>query len=75
MVAAGAADLFQIVVLSARADAFLAGSGARARGLFVAEENVLELVHAGVGEEKRGVVRGDERRRGHDAMSAGLKKL
>jgi len=36
MVAAGAADLFQIVVLSARADAFLAGSGARARGLFVA---------------------------------------
>ncbi len=52
----GEADVFQIVVLPARAHAFLRGRGPRVVALFEAKENVLELVHAGVGEEQRRVV-------------------
>ncbi len=68
------ADVFQIVVLAARAHAFLAGSGRLVVALLEAEENVLELVHPGVGEEQRGIIRRDERRAAHDAMAALLEK-
>ena len=37
-----------------------------------AEEGALELVHPGVGEEQRGVVLGDQRRAGHDAVAVTL---
>jgi hypothetical protein len=52
--AIGEADIFQIVVLAASADTFLAGGGTVVIALLEAEENVLELVHAGVGEEQGG---------------------
>ncbi len=47
----GEADIFQVVVLAAGADAFLRGGGAVVVAFFQAEKNVLELVHPGVGEK------------------------
>ena len=74
VVAAGEADVFEVVVLAAGADAFLRGGGAGVVALLGAEEDVLELVHAGVGEEQRGVVGGDERGGVHAAMLFAFEK-
>ena len=52
----GLADLVEIVVLAAGADAFLRRNGALIVALLVAEEDVLELVHPGVGEQQRRVI-------------------
>src|SRR5271168_2192963 len=70
MMAIGEADVFEVIVLAAGAEAFLAGCGGFVVALFKAEKNVLELVHPGVGEKQRGIVRGDERRTAHDAVAA-----
>ena len=70
VVAIGEADIFEVIVLAAGADAFLASGGAVVVALLEAEENILELVHAGVGEEQRGIVGGDERRAAHDFVAA-----
>ena len=61
--AIGEADVLQIVVFAAGAHAFLRRGGARVVALLDAEKNVLELVHPGVGEQQRGVVLRDQRRR------------
>ncbi len=74
VMAIGEADVFEVVVLAAGADAFLAGGGAVVVALLEAEENVLELVHPGVGEEQRGIVLRDERGAAHDAVAALLKE-
>ena len=60
--AAGEAYVLEVVVLATGADALLAGGGAGVGALVGAEEDVLELVHACVGEQQGGVVLGDERR-------------
>ncbi len=70
VVAARVADVFEVVVLAAGAHAFLRGGGARVVALLQAQEDVLELVHAGVGEQQRGVVGRDQRRAAHDAVAA-----
>ena len=70
VVAAGVADVFEIVVLAARAHAFLRGGGAGVIALFQAQEDVLELVHARVGEQQRGVVGGHQRRAADHAVAA-----
>ena len=57
VMAVGEADVFQVVVLAAGAHAFLRRRGARVVALLEAQENILELVHPGVGEQQRGVVR------------------
>ena len=75
VMAIGEADIFQVVVFAAGAHAFLAGGGAVVVAGFEAEENVLELVHAGVGEEQRGIVGWDERRAAHDLMAALFEKF
>ncbi|MCY1505640.1 hypothetical protein D9M68_398600 [compost metagenome] len=67
--ARGVADVFQVVVLAAGAHAFLAGGGAGVGALFQAEEAVLELVHAGVGEQQGRVVRRDQRAGGDAGMA------
>ncbi len=67
--AVGEADVFEIVVLAAGAHAFLRSRGPVVVALFQAEEDVLELVHARVGEQQRGIVLRDERRRMHLAVS------
>jgi len=62
-------------VLASGADALLRGSGPVVVAVFEAEEDVLELVHAGVGEEQSGVVVGDERGGVDTAVSFALKEL
>src|ERR1700690_1872504 len=73
--AVGEANILEVVVLAARANAFLARGGALIVAIFEAEENILELVHAGVGEEERGVVRRDERTAAHGAVAALLEEF
>jgi hypothetical protein len=43
--------------------------------LLETEENVLELIHSGVGEKQRGIVGRDERRAAHDAVAALFEKF
>ncbi len=57
--AVGEADILQVVMLAAGADALLRRGGAVVVALLEAEKDVLELVHARVGEEQGGIVRGD----------------
>jgi hypothetical protein len=52
VVAGGVADVLEVVVLAAGAHAFLRGGGAGVGALVEAEEDVLELVHACVGEQQ-----------------------
>ena len=61
VVAIGEAHVLKVVVLAAGAHALLRRGRAVVVALLDAEEDVLELVHAGVGEQQRGVVRRHER--------------
>src|SRR5919106_2584048 len=56
MVARGIADVLEVVVLAAGAQASLRGGRAAVGTLLLAEEHVLELHHARVDEEERRVV-------------------
>ena len=67
--AIGEADIFQVVVLAARAHALLRSRSARVIALLQPKEDVLELVHARIGEEQRRVVGRHQRRRVHFAVS------
>src|ERR1700738_3719960 len=69
------ADILQIVVLATRADAPLARSGADIVTLLLAQEHVLELDHAGIGEQQCGVISRNERARRHDRMAVLAEKL
>jgi hypothetical protein len=65
-------DVLQVIVLAADAHALLRGGRTRVVARLPAKEDVLELVHPGVGEEQRRVVVRDERRARHDAMALPL---
>ena len=65
VVPGGVADIVQVVVLAAGADAFLRRGGADVGPLLLAGEDVLELHHAGVGEHQRRVVARHQRRARH----------
>ena len=69
VMAAGAADVVEIVVFAAGADAFLGVGGAGVGAFFLAEEDRLELIHAGVGEEQRGIVLRDDGRGGNEGVA------
>ena len=58
--AGGVAHVLEIVVFAAGAHAALAGGGAHVVALVATQEAVLELHHAGIGEEQRRVVARDE---------------
>ena len=75
VMAIGEADVFEVVMFSAGANAFLAGRRGFVITLLEAEENVLELIHPGVGEKQSGIVGGDERRATHDAVTALFEKF
>src|SRR5579864_9132296 len=75
MVAARIADVFQVVVLAARAHTLLRCSRALVIALLLAQENFLKLVHAGVGEQQRRIVGRHQRRAGHEAVPAGTEKV
>ena len=69
VVSGGVADVFEVVVLAARANAALAGGSADVIALFLAEEKVLELDHAGIGEQEGGVVARHQRTGSDDRMT------
>ena len=69
VVARGVADIVEVVVLAARADAFLRAAGRRIRPGLEPGEDVLERHHAGVDEHQRRVVLRNERRRLHPRVS------
>ncbi len=75
VVARGVADVVQVVVLAAGADALLRRRGARVGTLVEAEEHVLELVHAGVREQQRRIVARHHRRRGDDGVALRFEEL
>src|SRR5262249_42010969 len=62
-------DVVQVVGLAAHPHALLRRRGAGVGALLLAQEHVLELVHARVGEEQRWIVVGDERRAGYDGVA------
>ena len=72
--ARGVADIVEVVVLAAGADAFLRRGRARIGPLLQAGENILELHHAGIGEHQRRVVARHERRRRHDFVTLARKE-
>ena len=69
------ADLFQVVVLAADADALLAVDRPGALRRPQSEEDVLELVHARVGEQQRLVAVRHDGRAGHEGVSFAEKEL
>ena len=56
VVARCVAHVFEVVVLAAGSHAALAAGGAHIRARLRAQERILELVHARIGEQQRGVV-------------------
>ena len=72
VMAGGAPDVLEVVVLAARPYALLAGRRAAAVAPLLAEEHALELHHARSGEEQGGIVAGDERRRAHARVPLAL---
>jgi hypothetical protein len=70
LVARGAAHVLQVIVLAPGAHALLRAGGAREGRLGLAGEEVLELVHPGVGEQQRRIVERDQRRAGRLLMAA-----
>ena len=71
MVARSIADIFEVIVLAACADAFLRCHGAVVAACLKAGEQVLELHHAGIGEHQRRVVLWHKRAGGHDLVAVG----
>ena len=68
MMPGGVADVFQIVVLAAGAHAFLRRGGALIGPLLQPGEDVLELHHAGIGEQQCRIVARNERARRDDLV-------
>ena len=74
-VAGGIADVVQIVMLAARADAFLRGGGARIGRLGRAREIVLERHHARIDEQQGRIVLRHQRRRVHLLVAVGREEV
>ncbi len=68
VVAVGEAHVFEVVVLASGAHALLRAGGAGVVALLGAQEDVLELVHARIGEQQGGVVGGEQRGAVHLAV-------
>ena len=72
MMAVGMPNVFEIVMLATHAHAFLAGSGPLVGPILVSEKDILELVHAGIGKQKRWILKGNQRCTGNDLMLVAL---
>src|SRR5260370_17788790 len=72
--ALGEADIFEVVVFATSAHAFLRRGGLVVLALFESEEDILELVHPGIGEEQGGVAMRHERGAAHAAMAFAFKE-
>ncbi len=75
VMARGAADVLEIIVLAARPDALLRGDRADVLPTLFPEEHTLELHHAGIREEEGRVLRGHEGRRADDGVAVALEIL
>ncbi len=75
VVARGVTDIFQIVVFTARTHAALRGGCTGIITLIEAKENILELVHPGVGKQQCGIVIGNQRAAGNYLMSFTMEKI
>jgi len=71
MVARGVADVLQVVVLAAGAHAALRRHRAGVGAFVLPREHVLELHHAGIGEQQGGVVARHQRAGGNDGVALG----
>ena len=69
------AHLFEVVVLARHAQALLGIGRTRIFAGRIAQKDVLELVHARIGEHQRGVALHDHRRRRHDHMAFALEEV
>ena len=65
MMPCGIPDIVEVVVLAARAYAFLCGHGARIRPLLQPREDILELHHPCIGEHQGRIIARHQRRRRH----------
>jgi len=63
------ADIVQIIVLPAGANALLRIGGTGIGTLFLAEEYRLELIHARVGKQQRRIILRNHRRAGHEGVA------
>ncbi len=68
-------DVVQVVVLTAGAHAFLARCSGVVGPPLASEKDVLELIHAGIDEEKRRVLGRNQRGALDDAMAAVFKEF
>jgi hypothetical protein len=68
-------DFFEVVMLAAYAEAFLAVDGASAGWSAQAEKYVLELVHTGVGKKQRLVANRNDRRTGDKFVVFDFEKI
>ena len=68
VMAGGAADIFQVIVLAAGTHALLGRCCAPVLPGFLAQENALELHHAGIGKHQRRIIVRNERRAFHYCM-------
>ena len=75
VVARRVADVVEVVVLAAGADALLGRRGPRVRTTLKPREDVLELHHPGVGEHQRRVVARHQRARGDDLVALAPEEL
>ena len=75
MVTRRIADVFQIVMLAVGAHATLRSYRANVGTLFLAQKTILELVHAGIGEQQRWVVFGNQRTGRHVGVAFGDEKI
>ena len=71
----GVADVVEVIVLAAGADALLRRCGALIGAMIESEVDVLELVHTCVGKQQCGVVTGDYRAGSDDSVSFRLHEL
>ena len=68
--AGGVAHVFQVVVLAAGPQAALGSYRAPVGPGFAAEKHILELDHAGIGEQQGRIIAGHKRTARHDPVTA-----
>ena len=64
----GVADIVEIVVLAARTYATLRANRSRVTALLLTEEGLLELDHAGIGEQQGRIIAWHQRCRTHNGV-------
>ena len=75
VVACGIAYVLKVIVLAAGAYALLGGGGSRIAAFFLAEINILELIHSRVGEKQRGIIVRHQRAGLNHCVSLGLEEV